>query len=300
MIFVPAVRPPDVPKSRGYWFVFQDNRLLVRVEENRASPPVCTELESLGVQPVRTQYLGTLDEYGCYCAELEAEVDPPEGMRFEQLRGLWGSLPEQLFWIAGRAFQIVDWDRNHQYCGRCGSRTRDREEERAKICPRCGLIAYPRISPAVIVAITRGREILLARAHRFPYAMYSVLAGFVEPGESLEQCVRREIAEEVGIAVKNLRYFGSQSWPFPNSLMVGFTAEHASGEISIDPVEIVDARWFTADDLPRIPDKLSISRALIDWFIDGQPARQQPHTHKPCTQQHRGAGQRSPEEETGG
>jgi NAD+ diphosphatase len=254
--------------------VFQENRLLVRMEERRASPPVCEELKSLGVQPLRTQYLGTLGKQSCYSAELAAEVDPPEGMCFEQLRGLWSSLPEQLFWIAGRAFQIVDWDRNHQYCGRCGSRTRDKEGERAKICPQCGHTAYPRISPAVIVAITRGREILLARAHRFPHAMYSVIAGFVEAGESLEQCVRREISEEVGITVKNLRYFGSQSWPFPNSLMVGFTAEHASGEIRIDPSEIVDARWFTVDNLPRIPDKVSIARRLIDWFIDLQSEKQ--------------------------
>jgi NAD+ diphosphatase len=270
MIFVPAVHHPDSRQATGYWFVFQENRLLVRVEEEGASPPVYEELQNLGVQPLHTQYLGTLDGHDCYCAELAVEVDPPEGMRFEQLRGLWGSLPEELFWIAGRAFQIVDWDRNHQYCGRCGSRTREKEGERAKICPQCGHIAYPRISPAVIVAITRGRKILLARAHRFPQAMYSVIAGFVEAGESLEQCVRREITEEVGITVKNLRYFGSQSWPFPNSLMVGFTAEHDSGEIRIDPAEIVDARWFTADDLPRIPDKVSIARRLIDWFVGRQ------------------------------
>jgi NAD+ diphosphatase len=270
MNFIPAVRPPDSRKSQGYWFVFQENRMLVRLEGQRAAPPVCEELQSLGVEPLRTQYLGTFGKHSCYSAELGTEVHPPEGMRFEQLRGLWGSLPEELFWIAGRAFQIVDWDRNHQYCGRCGSRTQDKREERAKVCPDCGLTAYPRISPAVIVAITRGEKILLARAQRFPHAMYSVIAGFVEAGESLEQCVRREIEEEVGIIVKNLRYFGSQSWPFPNSLMVGFTAEHAQGEIRIDPSEIVDARWFTVKDLPRIPDKLSISRRLIDWFIDQQ------------------------------
>ena len=268
MNFIPAVRQPDSRKSRGYWFVFQENRLLVSLEEQRATPPVCDELQSLGIEPLRTQYLGTLGRHSCHSAELGADVRPPEGMRFEQLRGLWGSLPEQLFWIAGRAFQIVDWDRNHQYCGRCGSRTQDKREERAKICPQCGHTAYPRISPAMIVAITRGEKILLARSHRFAHAMYSVIAGFVEAGESLEQCVEREIKEEVGINVKNLRYFGSQSWPFPNSLMVAFTAEHARGEIRIDPSEIADARWFTVKDLPRIPDKVSISRRLIDWFID--------------------------------
>jgi NAD+ diphosphatase len=270
MIFVPSIRPLESEYSPGYWFVFRENRMLVRMEERRASPPLCEQIQSLGVRPLRTQYLGTLGQHRCYSAELAAEAVPPEGMCFEQLRGLWGSLPEELFWIAGRAFQIMNWDRNHQYCGRCGSLTGDKQDERAKICPSCGYTAYPRISPAVIVAITRGPEILLARAHRFPYAMYSVIAGFVEAGESLEQCVRREIAEEVGITVKELRYFGSQSWPFPNSLMVAFTAEHDGGEIRIDPSEIVDAGWYAASDLPRIPDKVSIARRLIDWFIDQQ------------------------------
>jgi NAD+ diphosphatase len=261
----------------AYWFVFQENRLLVRFEDQSACLPLCGELRSLDIQPVRSQYLGTLNEHSCYSGELEAEGNLPRGMRFEQLRKLWGSLPEDLFWVAGRAFQIMDWDRNHQFCGRCGSRTEDKEEERAKICPECGLAAYPRISPAVIVAVTRGDEILLARAHRFPYAMYSVIAGFVEPGESLEQCVHREIAEEVGMTVKNLRYFGSQSWPFSNSLMVAFTAEHEGGEIRIDPAEIVDAGWYAVDHLPRIPDKVSIARRLIDWFINRQAPKQE-HT----------------------
>jgi len=268
MSFEPAVRPPETPEGSAYWFVFQENRLLVRLKDKSASLPLCDELHSLDIHPVRTQYLGTLDGYSCYSAELDSEgTYPPEGMSFEQLRKLWGSLPEELFWLAGRAFQIMDWDRNHQFCGSCGCPTKDKDGERAKTCPQCGLVSYPRISPAVIVAITRDDKILLARAQRFPYAMYSVVAGFVEPGESLEQCVHREIGEEVGITVKNLRYFGSQSWPFPNSLMVAFTAEHAGGDIRIDPAEIVDAGWYTADQLPRIPDKVSIARRLIDWFI---------------------------------
>jgi NAD+ diphosphatase len=267
MSFEPAVQPPETQEGSAYWFVFQENRLLVRLKDQSASLPLWDELHSLGIHPVRTQYLGTLNDKTCYSAELGAGASPPEEMSFEQLRTLWGSLPEELFWIAGRAFQIMDWDRNHQFCGRCGCPTQDNGEERAKSCPECGLVSYPRISPAVIVAITRDDKILLARAHRFPYAMYSVIAGFVEPGESLEHCVRREIAEEVGITVKKLRYFGSQSWPFPNSLMVAFTAEHEEGEIRIDPAEIVDAGWYTADQLPHIPDKVSIARKLIDWFV---------------------------------
>jgi NAD+ diphosphatase len=275
MSFIPAVRPAEQADEKAYWFVFQDNRLLVGLKDGGALPPLGGELESLGLRPLRTQYLGALDRHPCYSAELDREAAAPEGMYFEQLRKLWGSLPEELFWIAGRAFQIMDWDRNHQFCGRCGARTERNKEERVRACPRCGLASYPRISPAIIVAVTREDRILLARARRFPTAMYSVIAGFVEPGESLEQCVHREIEEEVGITVKNLRYFGSQSWPFPNSLMVAFTAEHAGGEISIDPSEIVDAGWFAADQLPRIPDRLSIARRLIDWYVGVGGARPQ-------------------------
>jgi len=129
--------------------------------------------------------------------------------------------------------------------------------------------SYPRKSPAVIVSIVRDNKILLARSQKFSNVnMYSVLAGFVDPGESLEDCVRREIREEVRIEVKNIQYFGSQSWPFPDSLMVGFTAEYKSGEISIDNDEIDEAGWFSVSELPRIPRKISIARQLIDWFIE--------------------------------
>ena len=148
--------------------------------------------------------------------------------------------------------------------------------ERALQCTACGYLSYPRISPAVIVAVVRGKSILLARARRFPPGMYSVLAGFVEPGETLEECVVREVREETGVEVKNIRYFASQPWPFPHSLMVAFTAEHASGEIRVDPEEIVDAGWYTVENFPHVPDPMTVARRLIDWFAAGAAPRGRP------------------------
>ena len=199
-------------------------------------------------------------------AEISQETVLPPPFELRHLRELYGELPEDLFAIAARAIQIVGWDRTHQFCGHCATPTIQPPTERAKRCPKCELRQYPRLSPAVIMLVYRGDEILLARAPRFRSGMYSVLAGFVEPGESLEETVAREVREEVGIEVKNIRYFGSQPWPFPNSLMVGFTAEYASGTLTPEPTEIEAAAWFTKDNLPPIPSKLSIARKLIDWF----------------------------------
>jgi NAD+ diphosphatase len=233
------------------------------------------ELAPMGLTPGHSQYLGYLQNgtdapIHCYAAECDSAALPAD-LAAEGLRQVYGRLDDPLFSIAGRAVQIVDWDRNHQYCGRCGTLTEAIPGERAKKCPSCGLSSYPRLSPATITAITRqteaGKRILLARNHRFPPGRYSVLAGFVEPGESLEECVEREILEEVGIRVQNVRYFGSQPWPFPNSLMIGFTAESASGEFHLEEAEIDDAQWFAADSLPLLPPPMSIARRLIDAFV---------------------------------
>jgi NAD+ diphosphatase len=195
-------------------------------------------------------------------------------MDFKDLRQVYGLLEEDLFVLGGRAVQIVEWDRTHQYCGRCGSRTHTKETERAKVCPQCGLHNFPRLSPAIIVAVERGDEILLARSAHFPQGMFSVLAGFVEPGETIEECVVREVKEEVGITVGNIRYFGSQPWPFPHSLMLGFTAEYVAGELKLDPTEIAEAGWFRADALPSIPGRISIAGRLIKWFVEkSRPTR---------------------------
>ena len=217
---------------------------------------------------LRRHYLGLLGGQNCFTVEVPEGVAPPSGMRFEGLRQIHALMGEMFFALAGRALQIIDWDRANQFCGRCGAKTRSHATERAKECPHCGLLLFPRLAPAIIVLIQRGHEILLARGRRFESPIYSTIAGFVEPGETLEEAVLREVKEETGITVKDIRYFGSQPWPFPHSLMVGFTASYASGEIALSDGENVDAHWFIADDLPQLPGKLSIARKLIDSFVE--------------------------------
>ena len=274
--FFPGVLPPSGPAEPALWFLFRGARLLVGEAESGAAVPRLLSPGDLALEPVRWQYLGRLEEDGaathCFSAELAEATEPPPGLSFANLRALYGRLPEMHFQLAGRAVQIVDWDRNHQFCSRCGSPTRSQIAERAKVCPVCDLVSYPRLSPAIIVRVERqdeaGRRILLARAQRFPTAMFSVLAGFVEPGETLEECVRREVGEETSIAVSNIRYFGSQPWPFPNSLMIAFVADYEAGEIVIDPHELAEAGWFAADALPLIPMPPSIANRLIVTWRD--------------------------------
>ncbi len=267
--YEPAIIAPESSDEDVWWFAFRGNELLVS-----NSPPVTVPraraLDPLGLAAQRTLYLGLLGGVGCYCAEAEGDAKAPDGYSWQSLRGLFGALDEPLFALAGRALQLLAWDRTHQYCGACGTPTRARAIERSRECPDCGLLAYPRLAPAVMCLARRGkRELLLARSPRFAQGMYSALAGFVEPGETLEQCVEREVREEVGIRVKNLRYFGSQPWPFPHSLMIAFTAEHAGGEIVIDRAEIEDARWFDVAELPRLPARISLARRLIDAATQG-------------------------------
>lgn len=264
--FIAAVKPPVDGAGSGLilWFVFSGDKLLCRAD---GAGPLPVDLVELGLVPIRQQYLGTLDGRPCFSAELPPDLTPPAGYTFRRLRQAVDCLDETLFSLAGRASQIVDWDRSHQFCGRCGARMETSLTERAKHCPECGLHNYPRLSPSMIVRVTRGPEILLARAHRFAPGMYSVLAGFVEPGETVEETIEREVGEEVGVTLKNITYFGSQPWPFPNSLMLAFTAEYAGGELRPDPAEIEDAAWFTADNLPLLPPPISIARRLIESWL---------------------------------
>lgn len=216
-------------------------------------------------------FVGLVDGHAWWAVDVPDGDDPSFGAALD-LRRYHGTAGEHEWLAAGRAVQLVEWARTHRFCGRCGTPTELALGERAMRCPACGLLAFPRLSPAMITLVTRGepgpaQEALLARGVQWQVPMYSCLAGFVEPGESLEGAVVREVLEEVGITVSNPRYFGSQPWPFPNSLMIGFRADYVAGEIVPDATEIVDAAWYHKDDLPMVPPGISIARKLIDAWV---------------------------------
>ncbi len=265
--FIHGVIAPKKRAEAAWWFAFQKDELLIRQESSHAGIPCLVDFAGLKLPILRQHYIGSLDSRHCYAVEVAEGINPPQGMTFEGLRQIYAGIREDLFSVAGRAIQIIDWDRTNQFCARCGIRTRLHATERAKECPQCGLLQFPRIDPAIIVLVERGSEMLLARSRRFSTAMYSVLAGFVEPGETLEEAVVREVEEETGITVKDIRYFGSQPWPFPHSLMIGFTASYAGGQITLDH-ENIDAGWFMGNNLPSLPSNISIARKLIDWFLE--------------------------------
>jgi NAD+ diphosphatase len=262
--FVPAVNPPERRDEPAIWFAFRKSEILVVGDAQQPALPECVELGAYGIETQRAQYLGRYDGRHCYAAEIRETQTLPAGWSALGLRDLFGMVETALAALSGRAWQILEWDRNHRYCSRCGTPTEPRVDERARACPSCGHTSYPPVTPAVMILVTRGRELLLARKPAFPAGRYSALAGFVEPGETLEDTVIRETREEVGVEIRDIRYFGSQPWPFPHSLMIAFTAEYASGELRPDGVEIEEAGWFDPQRLPKLPPPISISRRLID------------------------------------
>ncbi|HVE49771.1 MAG TPA: NAD(+) diphosphatase [Casimicrobiaceae bacterium] len=261
--FTPAHAMPDALSTAALVFAFRGDKILVGGDDRAPAILTREEFDATGLAGT-CHYLGAYQGIPCIATTMQDDATDVAGLRYTGLRSLFFAVPEALVAIAARAYQVIEWDRTHRYCGRCGTSTHDKAGERAKECPACGYIAYPRVSPAMMALVTRGNELLLARAHRFPPGMYSALAGFVEPGETIEDCIVREVREEVGVEVTDLRYFASQSWSFPHSLMIAFTAEYAGGEIRCDDSEIAEARWFAAGALPPRPPSLSIARRLID------------------------------------
>lgn len=262
-MFVPAVTVPDhLQDQPGRWFLFDERKQLLLVD---GAPPV-------GVEPppgaIDVHVLGHDADGPVWSARIGSDFEPPEDGHFADLRQAFTALPEREWILAGRAAQVMTWHLDHQYCSRCGTETELADSERARACPRCRHMSFPRLTPAVIMLVERddGRA-LLAWGRQFPGRFFSALAGFVEPGETLEQCVEREVKEEVGIDVDNVRYFGSQPWPFPHSLMIGFNADYAGGDLKLQESEIVEADWFPHDRLPPVPKgRMSIAGWLIeDW-----------------------------------
>lgn len=252
----------------AYYFAFKGRELLVH-EQSSNIPLFDNDEHFSGFRKV---YLGKLNNVHSFAVELPTDYVSWQEMSLLPLRTVIMNFSSTLSSIANRAVQLLDWDRDHKFCGRCGNMMKNVQHEHSKKCPVCGLVNYPRISPAVIVLVHRGNEVLLTRSPHFKPGVFSVQAGFVEAGESLEDTVQREIFEETGLQVKDIKYFGSQAWPFPNSLMVGFTAAYAGGELNLDPVEIEAGGWYRYNELPTIPDRASISRKLIDWFTKNRTA----------------------------
>jgi NAD+ diphosphatase len=259
--FVPLHAPR--PGAQEHIFVFRGGALLVR--ESDLGLPDEAACIALGVPLEASRAVGMLGQHYCRAVWVEAgAAEPADGFAFRPLRSLFGAVDDHLMAVAGRAFQIAEWARTHRFCGACGGPMEAVAGERCMRCARCGHAAYPRISPAMMVLVKKGDAILLARNAASPTGRFSALAGFLEAGESVEDAVHREVYEEVGLRVRDLRYFGSQSWPFPHSLMIAFTAEWDGGEITVDGQEIAEARWFgPGDALPPFATGVSISGDLI-------------------------------------
>ena len=251
------ISPPTVDDA--YWFIFSGNQLLVGIDQKSLPITQTCQLQ-------RTLYMGIWKGKHVFTGEAQIGAALQEEWVWSPMRPLHATFEAAEYALAGRAMQLIHWDRSNQYCGFCGNLTIPREQERCRECKNCGNLAFPKQSMAVLALVRKENKILLARGHQFPEPFFSALAGFVDPGETLEQCVMREVFEEVGIKVKNVQYFGSQPWPLSQSFMIAFSCDWQEGDIQIDPVEIAEAAWFDCNNLPLLPPVFSLSRYLIDAF----------------------------------
>jgi NAD+ diphosphatase len=250
------------------WCITRGSEVLVRA--GAAEPLLAEDVAGTRDQPppADAQFLGVLAGRPIWARGLPRDAPAPPGHEYVPLRQLPARFDEDAWMLGARAVQLVEWARSHRFCGACGTATAAAPRERAMVCPSCGLMAFPRLSPAVIMVVHRGPDLLLAHGRAAPRPVYGPLAGFVEVGETLEHAVRREVREEVGVEIGAVEYVTSQSWPFPNSLMIGFFAEYLGGDIRVDPAEIVDARWFTPAEIPRYPDDFVISSRLVRAHLE--------------------------------
>jgi len=253
-------------KASDLYFTFFNGNILVNKEGNTIKIPNLDEIKKLNIKYENEFFLGEIISKSCFGIEASLEFNLPENYELIPLYEFGALIDEEFFLAAGRANQILNWDKTHRFCGRCGSKTENKKDELAKVCSSCNHVMYPVICPAIIVAVTKGDKILLAHNSGFKNNMYSLVAGFVEAGEDIKSTIKREVFEEIGIKIKNIKFHMSAPWSFPNSLMIGFFAEYESGEIKVDGNEIVHADWFTKDSFPTIPQKFTLARKIIDEF----------------------------------
>lgn len=249
----------------SFYFIFCNDSLLLDSAGHvpcTATPPIALENWQ------KLHHLPDLDGHPCYTVSIDTPVTVP-GWQMKSLRESFYHLPERIYNMAGKAREIIYWDKTTRYCGVCGAPMK-LHTDISKRCTQCGKEVWPALATAIIVAITRneGREILLVQSNKFKRDYLGLVAGFVETGETLEACVRREVMEETQLTITNLRYFASQSWPYPNGLMVGFTAEYESGTLTLQRSELNKGGWFSRDNLPAIPGEVSLARKLIDHWLE--------------------------------
>jgi NAD+ diphosphatase len=260
---------PDTGLKPSLWFVLTNKTIFLTTENGKPAIPLSTLPPVPAAEILYSRCIGAYGDTTCMVLQ-RVDNAPSSGPLFAAtLREAHAFIGDDLWTIAGRASQILRWKRDHQFCGRCGTPMEEDRNDVLRRCPQCGFFTYPRLSPAVIMSIIRDDAILLGRSPHFPPGMYSTLAGFVEPGETLEEAVAREVKEEVNIDITDIRYVASQPWPFPHSLMIGFTARYAGGLIEVDGREIEHADWFTPAEMPRLPPRMSIARWLIELYLSG-------------------------------
>ena len=264
--FIPSYLNKIKRDETNIWLIFNKREILITIIDNKLPEEHLLDDSILNID--NKLYLGTYNDRGLIAVDAENNDITMKNANYINVLETYTLLGDELFSIILYGLHLIKWHIASFYCGKCGARTIESNKERAKLCPACDNLIYPAISPAIIVAITKGDSILLGRSDGFPKKFFSVLAGYVEPGETLEECVAREVMEETGITVKNISYFDSQPWGLSGSLMIGFTAEYESGIINVNKDELAEADWFTKDNLPEIPSKASISGKLIQWFVD--------------------------------
>jgi NAD+ diphosphatase len=248
---------------KARWLIFCGGKLLLK---NGAAP--LAQDAPFNVPGLQFD-CGVYKQNHCRAFELKKLPGLAAGWKAFDLRDSFELLPERLFWLAGRAAQMICWDNNTRFCPACGVKTKPFAAN-AKICPACNKELYPVITPAVMVLVKKGSEILMVRGINFKWPHYGLVAGFLEAGETFEACASREVSEETGIKIKNIKYFGSRPWPFPSGIMAGFTADYAGGRLRPDGKELLDARFFGREALPPLPDKISLARRMVDAWLKGE------------------------------